>query len=469
VSKIKPTSKGRTLYRLKCALAEWRKNNKTEWVSSKLIWEELNTGFITPESPFTKLPNLRYWLNQLVQTSPKFVQSKGGGTGRATLFRVRIPGGKYEQPAAPTIQEQVEDQQESFLWKKKYQETKKLLDHSHKANILEKLIIEQVHRDIVALPPASFMPPKAPKTTYRQDRSPEEAMLVISDAHIGEFVSKDETDGLCEYSFEIFVRRLQHIVDTIRKLNKHKINVGLTKLTVAVLGDMCAGNIHEELEITNEAHIVTQACMGGYVFSQFIREISTLFPEVEVICLGGNHGRIQKQKRFKQKNLDWDRVLYEIAAAYSQQYKNVTFTMPRSTYWVGDINGHTFLLFHGDHIRSWGGIPFYGVLRTVTNLKTQYAPTGRIIKYSVLGHFHTMGELADVHGDTILNGAFMGGNDFSIGAMAKVTYPGQHYFGVHPRIGRSWRYPLRLDTAPKDSLIRYKYDLDKSVADVVQQ
>lgn len=62
------------------------------------------------------------------------------------------------------------------------------------------------------------------------------------------------------------MRRLQYIVDTIDSLNKNKIGVGLTKLTIAVLGDMCSGTIHQELEVTNEAHIVTQACMGGVLF-----------------------------------------------------------------------------------------------------------------------------------------------------------------------------------------------------------
>lgn len=184
--------------------------------------------------------------------------------------------------------------------------------------------------------------------------------------------------------------------------------------------------------------------------------------------MAGNHGRLQKEKRFKQKQLDWDRVFYEIAAAYCQDLSNVYFDISSSTYWVGNINEHTFLLFHGDHIRSWGGIPFYGVLRTVTNLKNQYAPHGKIIKYAVLGHFHTMGELADVHGDTILNGSFFGGNEFSSLALSKVTYPGQHYFGIHPRMGRSWRYPLRLDAAPRSGKIRYKYDLNMSVASLVR-
>ncbi len=455
------------LVKFKKSLILWRRQNKQEWVASADMWNDLITTRI--HTPCDTLHEFRYRLRSLVISEPGFIESRTKPS-RAAEFRIIIKNGKYKTDSAakvpvPTVAAQVEEKQESYKWRTKYNEVKNLLNQSHKNNILENLIIERVHKDILALPPVPFIPFASKELSGQQ----EEAMLIISDAHVGEFVSKDETDGLCEYDFEIHVRRFQYIADTIDRLNKHKIKVGLTKLTIAVLGDMCSGNIHEELEVSNEAHVVTQACMGGYVFSQFLRDMSTMFPEVEVICLSGNHGRIQKQKRFKQKNLDWDRVYYEIAAAYSRDLSNVSFTMPRSTYWVGDINGHTFLLFHGDHIRSWGGIPFYGVLRTVTNLKNQYAPHGRVIKYSVLGHFHTMGELADVHGDTILNGAFMGGNDFSLGAMAKVTYPGQQYFGVHPRIGRSWRYPLRLDTAPKTGDIRYKYDLDTSVADLVKK
>lgn len=461
------------LITLRKALSAWRKLNKLEWVTAQVMWSEIKTAKLVV--PYVNIHAFRMGLRSLVSQQRRSfkrvdeinVVSRKTTGHKPVEFCVVIKNGKYEE--APQLQiniaDQVEEERASYMWKNKFLETKKLLNFSHKENILQKQIIEQVKKNIVAMPPVKFIPFKSKED---RERKKEEAMLLISDAHVGEYVSSAETGGLCEYSFETYVRMLQYIVDTIEGLNKNKIGVGLTKLTIAVLGDMCSGNIHQELEVTNEAHVVTQACMGGYVFSQFLRDISTLFPEVNVICLAGNHGRLQKERRFKQKQLDWDRVYYEIAAAYCQGLKNVTFDISPSTYWVGDINGHTFLLFHGDHIRSWGGIPWYGVLRSITSLKNQYAPHGKIIKYAALGHFHTMGELADVHGDTILNGSFQGGNEFSALALSKVTYPGQHYFGIHPKIGRSWRYPLRLDTAPKTDLIRYRYDLNTSVADLVK-
>ena len=77
-------------------------------------------------------------------------------------------------------------------------------------------------------------------------------MLLLSDAHFSEVVDPRVAMGLV-YNEDIAKRRIERVRDvTIRYKQLRESSYPIQKLTVAVLGDMLSGDIHEELEVTNQ-------------------------------------------------------------------------------------------------------------------------------------------------------------------------------------------------------------------------
>lgn len=275
--------------------------------------------------------------------------------------------------------------------------------------------------------------------------SKETAVLCLGDFHLGEEVDKEVVCEFGEYNFEIFVQRLKFLAESIKSITLKKLRgYQINKLVVLGLGDMVSGRIHEEL-IENAEDIIFQILNGSYVTAQFILELAQMFPEIEIVGVLGNHGRLTKQRYYKKRYTNWDYVFYQFLSMFLANNDQIKCNFPKSFFIVKEISGWNFLVMHGDTIRSWMGIPWYGIERTMHKLGDLLQSKGTNIHYRVLGHFHNTGELDKKPGEIIINGSVIGGTEYSLMALSGFERPTQLFFGVHKEIGATWRYPLRLD------------------------
>lgn len=328
----------------------------------------------------------------------------------------------------------------------------------------QRLILEANAESIASLPKVKapgpiILNPKDRKTT-------ESAVLVGSCWHIGETINKEEMGGLNEYNFDIFVRRLQFLVGKAIKFTRQNMAMyNFEELHVLLTGDMVSGIIHEELAETNDLTIVEQATLGAFVTAQAILELAQAFPKVKVTCVVGNHGRIGPKKYFKHKqSVSWDYVFYTNLALLLKKQPNVSFNIPKSFWALVNIQGWNFLVMHGDLIKSWGSIPFYGINREVAKWVKIKASQDTFFNYTVMSHFHTFAMLQSPTGEDILNGSLKGGDEYAAG-LGLFNDPVQILFGVHPRYGKTWQLPINTKHAedtPRAS--RYKYDKTRSIA-----
>lgn len=275
--------------------------------------------------------------------------------------------------------------------------------------------------------------------------SKETAVLCLGDFHLGEIVDKEVVCDFGEYNFEIFTQRLKFLAESIKSITIKKLRgYQIKKLLIFGLGDMVSGRIHDEL-IENAEDIIFQVLNGAYVTAQFILELAQMFPEVEVVGVLGNHGRLTKRRYYKRRYLNWDFVFYQFLSLFLAGNEQVKCSFPKSFFIVKKIYGWNFLIMHGDTIRSWMGIPWYGIERAMHKLGDLLQSKGVNIQYKVIGHFHNTGELDKVPGEIIINGSVIGGTEYSLMALSAFERPTQLLFGVHEEIGTTWRYPLRLD------------------------
>jgi len=259
--------------------------------------------------------------------------------------------------------------------------------------------------------------------------------------------------GLNEYNCEIASKRIKHLVNTVIDLSTNKLRgYQFEKLNLFLLGDMVSGIIHEELAETGEGNIMDWTVNIAYILAQVIQGLLAAYPKVEVVGVVGNHGRVRRKVRFKERYVNWDFAAYQYLSKFlANEIKagRVVCKFPTSFWTTHEVFGWNWLILHGDNIRSWMGIPWYGIDRTTHRLKELLATQKQGFEYMAIGHFHNQGTVDMMRGRRIINGSVIGGNEYSMGAMFTTSEASQFFCGVHPDEGITWEYHINLQGREK--------------------
>lgn len=332
---------------------------------------------------------------------------------------------------------------------------------ANKTSNLQESILDALYKTISALPSVRVPTIKS----FKVERTKETALLLLSDLHSGEVVRADETGGLNSYNFEVMKNRLKYMSESIIDIAQNKLRgYEFPKLVIGGLGDFVTGLIHEELVETAENTPIEWTTGTALVIAQFMLELAQVFPEIEFTGIVGNHGRMTKQVRYKNRYVNWDYVTYTMLSLLLRNQKNVKFNLPKSFWALKEIEGKTFLFLHGDNINSWAGIPWYGIQRMISRFQELLYSKKIKVDYVCLGHFHNAGTLDKVSGELILNGSVIGGSEYSIGKLFLSSDANQFFAGVHRKHGLSWRYHLNLQNVP-EAKNPYIYDIDKPLVE----
>jgi len=273
----------------------------------------------------------------------------------------------------------------------------------------------------------------------------ETPILLLSDLHYGDVVDERETGGLAVYNTDIARRRAIYTAERAVKMCRHHLRGGyhLPDIEVFGLGDMVSGVIHKELEVAAEVDIVSQAYEAGRVLADMLRILAKNFRVVHFTGVVGNHGRVEQQRYFKVKaHRSWDRVAYLFAKEMLQGQKNITFDIPDSFWSIREVEGRKFLLMHGDQIKSWAGIPFYGLQREYLKWRSLAQSFVGGFDDLVVAHFHTPNLIKVGRENIYINGSLIGGDEFSLGAVSAACDPIQLLFGMNKKRGRTWLFDI---------------------------
>lgn len=229
---------------------------------------------------------------------------------------------------------------------------------------------------------------------------------VWSDWHAGEVVSFEQMNGLNEFSWPILEDRVDQLVKSM--LAFKKVSPDLTGLDIWMLGDMASGAIHG-LEETNDRPAAEQFVEVGYLMGRAIERLAPHYNDIHCAGIVGNHPRPGKEPASKDSYNNGDWISYHIARASTSHLSNVTWDIPKSGMIVREFAGKTFLLWHGDGVRSsMPGVPWGGIARRVNELMASYATIGVHIDYVVVGHFHQRCIVPKVY----MNGSLVGPNEY---------------------------------------------------------
>lgn len=275
---------------------------------------------------------------------------------------------------------------------------------------------------------------RVPWTSPTKPGSPVTPVLKLSDWQTGEVIRKSETEGFGWYSWRVQQARLFGIVDAfVNWVETQRHGYRIDRCAVFCEADFISGDIHRELSVTNEFPVPVQTAKAGLLLGEVLVLLARHFAEVEVIEVSAdNHGRLLPKPQFKQKGENsYNHLVYTIANVYASQCQNIKPVLTPAMKHLATVAGWKFLIEHGDTVKAWMGIPYYGMEREAGREARRRMNNHRGYHYHSIGHWHVP---AWVSGNILINGSLCGTTEFDHAA-GRHAAPAQVAFLVHPKHG----------------------------------
>jgi len=234
------------------------------------------------------------------------------------------------------------------------------------------------------------------------------ALLALSDWQIGERIEGRDIEDFGMFDWQIAQERMYGICDDFLKwVNLNRGMYRIEELILPCLGDFINGDIHDGGEHTNEFPAPTQAARAGLLLGEVFRILEPHFGAVraiEVAC--DNHGRTGPKIPYKRRaQANYNTLVYTIANAKAERLRRFSAVFSdglKERFKVGD---YVFLAEHGNDIRGWQGIGYYGMERTLGREARKRMNTDKTFSYWLMGHWHVPSVLQD---QIMINGCLTG-------------------------------------------------------------
>ena len=265
-------------------------------------------------------------------------------------------------------------------------------------------------------------------------------VLLFSDLHLGQLVRAIEVGGLSEYSPAIAKERVEGLAQTIIRVREYHPNKP-KELVIACLGDMVDGSIMRGNQQSNiEFGVVKQVIEGVELVSDFIVLLSGHFEKIRFYGVYGNHGRLTRSPTDAPPQENFDLMLYHFVQQRFKGVKGVSIEYTEAQHMTVRVENHNLWLEHGDTVRGWAGYPYYGADRERNNITAMLNLFNEKADYMLIAHHHRLSYFNNI----IANGAFPGGDLYSVGRLRRMNMPEQTLCAFHKRHGLVWLRPIQL-------------------------
>lgn len=268
----------------------------------------------------------------------------------------------------------------------------------------------------------------------------ETAVLVVTDTHYGKATGSYNPSASTR-QHELVVERVTRVADTLRR------SYDFDRLVLALLGDGPDGSdiypsqAHHQ-DITNaEEQAIAYA---DDVLTPFVKGIKESFRQVDIRTVPGNHGRSGKHKSEAE---NWDITAARYLEKNLDKVRGVNLDVPRHVpkVHIEEIRGHRFLLYHGDGVKGYQGIPFYGLRQRALNWRS----TATYGDFRVLhvGHFHSFGRMQHNDITIMLNGTMVSDDQWALDELGYESQQAWHFHGVSDE--RPITFDFGIETGPE--------------------
>lgn len=279
-----------------------------------------------------------------------------------------------------------------------------------------------------------------------------EWVLELSDWHIGQLTTLDETGGLFQTNTPIAIQQIQTLWNALSQIlavESHGIEV--ETLHILSLGDMVDGDLMRVSQTRKVDKVVAEQypIVFGLMVG-LIKAALTKIKNVNVHVVGGNHDRFGKYGDAGMGELayidNWSYILGTALEAAFMDEPRVEVTNHKSFFGTTIVAGHKFAFGHGSDVNwasnSYAGLPYYSLNVAAERMKAM------VDGYDVLamGHGHVAMELpVGFDSRVVMNGSLPGSSTFVQSKYKSVRRPMQTLIQMHERIGFLGKSPIYLD------------------------
>lgn len=284
--------------------------------------------------------------------------------------------------------------------------------------------------------------------------TPETMVVLIGDVHIGKMVPASAVGDTFGYGATVFEERKKRLLDRIIRLyHLHSQTAPIGRIRLYFLGDGVDGT---DMRRGHKARVdiqtaTQQTLMLVRMFEWLVKELFVLGVDIDIDWNYGNHGRVGEFG----VNLPADNWDY-IAGAILQEWAlanvpGLTMVVPTQKYTISQLGPYRVHASHGDAVRGgdgFSGLPINGLARALakdTGLHKQ------LFDLYLTAHFHTPQDLTTQAGRILMNGAWDGGDDYSINQLKAASEPVQWAFGIHPTKGMTWQQRIWLASSARQA------------------
>ena len=273
-------------------------------------------------------------------------------------------------------------------------------------------------------------------------RSEGVSVSVASDWHVDEIVNPQKVNGRNKFNPDIAtVRARKFFANTLKLINKEKVDIKIKRHILALLGDFWSGNIHEELlENTSmrpvEAAIFAQNLLvSGIEFLLANSSVKLIIP-----CSVGNHTRItQKVHISTETGNSMEYFMYHNLQNYFKAEPRVEFKISEGYHNILEVFGFKVRFHHGHAIRYNNGVG--GIDVPVRRSIMQWNDKEQYADLDVFAHFHQY----IPHKHYSVNGSLIGYSPFAVMNKYPFEVPCQSFFVLLDRRGKVAQFPIFLE------------------------
>lgn len=276
----------------------------------------------------------------------------------------------------------------------------------------------------------SQVPVKVPKFVVPKQakKLPSRSVVVpIYDQQYGQLVRPEDTPGQQGgFSTEIYDQRAERwFAGVTSHLLKQSAVYRLEEMIIVLGGDHVEGDeIYPQqswqLEIDPIKQMWQMACKLGGVDDQLgllqrlirFAKAELGIPYILVLCVPGNHGKVGgKRGGARPKSYNWDWGMQTILQDKLRAEPIDEFIIRPDGSIFFYAAGFECQAIHGENIKGWGGIPFYGIARYDAKSVRLH---NRLYRYLFMGHIHQQSQINIGTGaEAIVSGDWVGANNMS--------------------------------------------------------
>ncbi len=293
--------------------------------------------------------------------------------------------------------------------------------------------------EYVSKPPTWLIEPK------RAHHNTGVPSMMLSDIHWDEVVDPRQINGVNQYNRVIATRRLRTFFSAGVELWKHHVaHPTYDYLVVPMGGDLLSGTIHDELRETNEAPIALSVMSLVDVLIAGFTLLAEAFGKVYVPCVCGNHGRLDKKPRAKNRAFDnFEFFVYHFLARHFAGDDRLHFEIAEGPDLYYQVYWMTYLLTHGDQFRGGTGISgaFAPLMLGDHRKRKRAMSVQRPYHMMLMGHWHQLLKPKGI----IVNGSVKGYDEWADQQNFDFEEPRQASWLTHAERGITCEWPIMLE------------------------